>query len=201
MEAPLIPKNIWGVGRNYKDHAAEMGAPLPEKPLIFLKSGACYERTDVVTLPNFSKNIHYELELGVFIDQNLQPSQVALALDLTARDLQEQAKKNSQPWTLAKSFKGACPCSPSVPFKSETWWNQLNFDLHIDGSLKQKGEIKNMIFSLPEIIQFIRHHFPVQAGDLILTGTPAGVGPLQVGQNLLANLRQEIRWEPTVTSN
>ena len=103
------PQNIWCVGRNYLGHVKEMHSPIPKNPLFFLKSGSCLNPHSTIQLPGWSTEIHHEIELAFLIDENLNFSHITLALDLTARDMQTAAKKMGEPWTLAKSFRGACP--------------------------------------------------------------------------------------------
>ncbi len=185
---------LWGIGRNYLDHAAEMKAETPSQPMVFLKSYACLTTTSPLRLPPFSKEIHHEIELAVELGENFQPHRVALALDLTARDHQQIAKQKGEPWSLAKSFIGACPISPWIEFKGFSWFNQLSFELKINQQLRQKGQAQNMIFKLPALIEHLKTHFPVKSGDIILTGTPAGVGPLKSKDKIEAKMEDQIFW-------
>ncbi|MEY4615970.1 MAG: hypothetical protein RJB66_930 [Pseudomonadota bacterium] len=185
-------QNIWGVGRNFKDHASEMKAELPSSPLIFLKSGASVgQNPDVVRLPSWSHEVHHEVELAVRISADGRPLQATIALDLTERHFQGLAKKNGHPWTLAKSFSGATVLAPWLPWNSE--FLKSDIELLINGQIKQKGNLQDLIFSLPSITDFLLQHFPVCEGDVILLGTPAGVGPLNPGDQLEASLGSFLR--------
>ena len=180
--------SLWAVGRNYEDHAKEMQAEKPASPLIFLKASSCLSRSKKIILPNFSQSIHHEIEVAIQLSENLQPLQIALALDLTARDIQSQAKQKGLPWALAKSFKGSCPMGPWIPYQNQEWFDSLNFELLVNGEKRQAGKTSDMIFSITEILKHLQAHFPLLPGDIVLTGTPAGVGPLRSGDQLLSRL-------------
>lgn len=189
IESPLPqkPQNIWGVGRNFKDHAKEMKSELPASPLIFLKSGATINtHPHQVALPSWVQDVHHEVELAVQITDTGTPLQATIALDLTERHYQNQAKKAGLPWTLAKSFKGATALGPWLPW-SEDFLN-CEISLSVNQKLRQQASLKDLIFSLPEITQFLLNHFPVCHGDLILMGTPAGVALLLPGDLAEAQL-------------
>lgn len=180
--------NIWCVGRNYVDHAKELNNPLPEKPLIFLKAGSCLTREKSFTLPTHLGEIHHECELALKLDAQGQPSQIGLALDLTARAVQADAKKKGEPWTLAKSFKEACPISDFIDFQDFSFFESLSFHFSVNGQIVQKGGPKDFIFPLPTLLKTLKENFPLAPGDLLLTGTPAGVGPLRKGDRLDAEI-------------
>ena len=184
---------IWAIGRNYSDHAKEMGADTPTSPVVFIKSPAAISTGESFSLPTWSKDVHHELELAVLVGKNNTPTHVALALDLTARDVQSQLKEKKLPWSLAKSFSQSCPLSPFVEYKSDDWFNKLTFELAVNHTIRQFGDAQKMIFSISEIITYLQKHFPLRPGDLILTGTPEGVGPLQAGDELEAELVGELK--------
>ena len=184
---------LWCVGRNYSEHAKEMNQSLTAQPLIFLKAGACLNQDPIVPLPAFSHMIHHEIELAVLLDDQLTPSHIALALDLTARDAQEDAKKGGLPWTLAKSFSHSCPVSPWFVYQGDKWFSDLEFSLRVNGELRQKGHTGQMIFSLPVLLTFLKSRFPLRPGDIILTGTPSGVGPLRSGDKTCGEL-MGLKW-------
>lgn len=192
MQQKLI-RNIWAVGRNYADHAAEMKAEVPKAPMIFLKAGTSAEAGSKITLPKWSKDVHYELELAYRVDENLSFSHITLALDLTARDAQAEAKKSGAPWTLAKSFTGSCPMGSWVSLDEIANSEEIHFNLKINKQLKQSGHSKSMIFSPEILLQYVKNHFPVVASDVLLSGTPSGVGSLTSGDNLEATLQSEGR--------
>lgn len=180
-------QNIWGVGRNFRDHAKEMKAEVPTLPIIFLKSGASVNQDqESITLPSWSREVHHEVELAVRIAASGQPIEGTIALDLTERHFQSQAKQNGHPWTLAKSFPGATVLGPWQPWNAAFLESEIQ--LVINGQVRQKGHLGDLIFSLPQITQFLLEHFPVCQGDVILLGTPSGVGPIVEGDRVEASL-------------
>lgn len=182
-------KNIWAIGRNYKDHAAELKNEVPSSPMIFLKAtSSVVLPNDVVTiinLPTWATDIHHEIEIALQLDANLQFAKIGLALDLTERTIQSELKKKSHPWTLAKCFKNSCPLSPMIlltPPMRESLKNKLEdfrFYFKINNIKKQFGNADEMIFPPNEMKSFLEKHFNLNAQDLLLTGTPAGVGPVR----------------------
>jgi 2-keto-4-pentenoate hydratase/2-oxohepta-3-ene-1,7-dioic acid hydratase in catechol pathway len=178
-----MTKNIWAVGRNYIDHAKEMNATIPNEPLLFLKAGSTLTFNQKIIFPKWSKDIHHELEIALLIDENLKFSHMSLALDLTARDKQAEAKKNGTPWTLSKSFTGACPIGAWHPV---TDLKNVSFMLIKNGHVVQSAKASEMIFSADVLLDYVKSHFPVCKNDILLTGTPAGVGPLASGDILEA---------------
>ena len=184
-------QNIWCVGRNYAAHAKEMKAAVPTTPLFFLKSGNCLNPTSKIQLPSWSQDIHHEIEIAFLLDESLSFSHVSLALDLTARDIQEAAKKSGQPWTLAKSFKEACPIGSWISILDIKDLHLLSFTLKKNGAVVQHGYLNDMIFKPAELLHFVKNHFPVTAKDIVLTGTPEGVGQILSGDILEAQLHSE----------
>ncbi len=186
-------KHVWAVGRNYKAHAEEMKAELPTVPMIFLKGGGTVTSDKNIKLPDWIIDVHHELELILKLDNNLEISHIGIALDLTERHFQTQAKQNGTPWTLAKSFKNSCPISPLLDLQSLKINNfsELRIELYIHNQLKQKGDISHLIFDITTLKKYILTHFPVEPNDLILTGTPAGVGSIQRGDQLNGLLIQK----------
>lgn len=187
---------IWCVGRNYRDHAKELNNPVPQKPLIFVKPSSCLSHGPQIKLPSFTDNIHHECELAVQLNENLEPDRLALALDLTARNIQDDLKKRGEPWTLAKAFKGACPISSDIPIPKD--FTNLQFELYKNSQIVQKGSPQEMIFSLDTLLDYLKTHFPLAPKDWILTGTPSGVGPLKPGDHLKAQILGKLVVEWTV---
>lgn len=184
--------NIWAVGRNYADHAKELGnlAPAPaDKPMIFLKAGSSIVANgETFHLPPYSKDVHHEVEVALQFGDDFKWRALSIAIDLTARDLQNELKSKGHPWTLAKSFRESCLLGPLVPFDRSIDPQNLNFSLHINGELRQSGHTGEMIHSVEKLRLYVLEHFPVAPGDLLLTGTPAGVGPVKPGDVLEARL-------------
>lgn len=192
----MIIRNIWCAVRNYREHARELSNPIPSEPFFFLKAGTCAVFPgEKIRLPVFSNQVEYELEIALQFNEHLSIDRACLALDLTARDLQLKAKTKGHPWTLCKSFKHACPLGPFFPVSEDL--KDLNFELHVNGALRQKGNTGEMIFSPKELISYLKAHFPVSPGDLLLTGTPAGISPAKSGDRAEGRIRgvSEANWD------
>lgn len=185
---PVAPSKIICVGRNYRDHAKELGNEVPAEPLLFFKPpSSLLAPGGVIRMPKVSERVDFEGELAVIIgkrakklrrDENLKPyiHGYTLANDVTARDLQ---KKDGQ-WARAKGFDTFCPVGPFV--ETELDLNTgLTIETHVNGELRQHGSTLDFIFSLPVLLEYITAAITLGPGDLLLTGTPAGVGPLQAG--------------------
>lgn len=189
----MLIRNIWGVGRNYADHAKELGNDVPPVPMIFLKAGSCasVNSTEIV-LPAWTEEVHHEVELCLKISQHLSVVEAAVALDLTERKAQAAARKEGSPWTLAKSFDGACAVSSFFMVRKLEELADLRLRLWVNDQLRQDGRTSQMIFGVPRLLNYITETFPICAGDLILTGTPAGVGPLADGDSVRAEIENQI---------
>nr|WP_254722404.1 fumarylacetoacetate hydrolase family protein [Gilvimarinus xylanilyticus] len=186
------------IGRNYAEHATEMGHdPARSQPFFFFKpaSALLLSGGDFI-YPDFSREVHHELELVVRVavcGRHLQPKQAeisgyAIGLDMTCRDLQRQAKQQGRPWELAKGFDGSAPCSDFVTGALADLEKTSTLSLTRNGSLVQTGEWRDMIWSIPELIAQVSRYIALTPGDLIFTGTPAGVGPVERGDTLVATL-------------
>ncbi len=210
----LLPSKIVCVGRNYAAHAKELGNAVPEAPILFIKppSSVRYVSEGIV-LPKDVGACHYETELCVKIGGR-QPlknatsehaqaaiSGVTLGLDLTLRDLQNDLKQKGYPWERAKAFDGACILADWLEPQLLPTLNQLSFTLSIDGVMKQQGQAQDMLFNIVTLIAHISQTFSLMPGDVVMTGTPAGVGSLQAGQQLtltLATLAEPVSWQTQV---
>lgn len=184
---------IFCIGRNYLAHIEELANEKPDQPLIFMKpSTALLREEKPFFIPDFSNEIHFECEWVLRISQHgkaIAPKfaldyidKMTLGIDFTARDLQTRAKEKSHPWELAKAFDHSAAIGDWQVFDRELGYHE--FTLHKNGELAQQGDTRHMMFSLPEIIAFLSRYFTLQKGDLIFTGTPAGVGPIQSGDLL-----------------
>jgi acylpyruvate hydrolase len=187
------------VGRNYAAHAAELQNAVPDKPLIFLKpESAILNSNAAFTYPDFSNDIHFECELVFYVGKGGKEISeenamkhirgVALGIDFTARDLQDEIKKKGHPWTLAKMFDESAPVSVIQPIEDFPAHDNLRFDLRVNGELRQSGYSGDMLFPLPVLIAYISKFITLMEGDLIFTGTPEGVGSVKVGDRLQARL-------------
>jgi acylpyruvate hydrolase len=187
-------RNIWAIGRNYAEHAKELGNEVPTEPLIFLKAGStAVLNTDEFALPAWATDVHHEVELALLFDDQLKIHKAAVALDLTERTLQAKLKAKGSPWTLAKSFTNSCPLSDFFTVRSLEELKNLDISLTVNGKLRQKGNTAQMIFTLEKQLEYILSHFPVCPGDVLLTGTPSGVAALKAGDELIAEIHGKIQ--------
>ena len=186
------------IGRNYADHAAEMKAELPSAPVFFMKPDTALVKDNVFYFPGFTNEIHYECELVVKIDRvgkHIDPSfahkyysSVGLGIDFTARDLQAECKAKGLPWEIAKAFdQSAVVSSQWIPITPEAF-DSLSFEFYQNGTLKQHGNPTMMLFNIDQIIAYVSKFITLKTGDLIFTGTPAGVGPIAIGDELVGTL-------------
>ena len=181
---------IFCIGRNYAAHAKELKNEVPTKPLVFMKPPtAILNGNKPFYLPDFSDNVHYEGEIVVKICKNGKHIQskfarnyydlITVGMDLTARDLQAELKANGHPWEIAKGFDGSAVVGKFFPIKDTL--DMHSFTILKNGELVQLGKCKDMIFSIDVLIEYISQFFKLQIGDLIFTGTPAGVGKMNIG--------------------
>lgn len=196
-DSTRFPVNrVFCIGRNYADHAREMGHdPEREPPFFFMKpSSAVTGDGAPFRYPGATRDVHHELELVVALgsggsdvtvkDANALIYGYAVGLDMTRRDLQAEAKKLGRPWETAKAFDGSAPCSEIVPAAETGHPIRGSVQLSVNGEARQQGDLGDLIWSIPESIAYLSTLFTLQPGDLIFTGTPAGVGPVQRGDQL-----------------
>ena len=185
----LTVRNIFCIGRNYAAHIAELGNRVEEDPVVFIKpTSALHTPGTPIVLPAHSSDVHYEAELVLLVGQGGKniPEDAALShiagyglgLDLTARDLQTKAKQGGLPWAVAKGFDCAATVSQFVPATSIAQPHHIEFQMHLNGQLRQHGDTRKMLFPIPFIVHYLSTVFTLQEGDLIFTGTPEGVGAL-----------------------
>jgi 2-keto-4-pentenoate hydratase/2-oxohepta-3-ene-1,7-dioic acid hydratase in catechol pathway len=183
------------IGRNYARHIEELKNEKPKQPVIFLKPDtALLKNNSPFFYPGFSKEIHYEVELLIRINKegkSIEPSfaekyynQIGLGIDFTARDLQADLKSKGLPWELAKGFNGSAVISEFVDIKNSQSIQNLNFQLSVNGKVKQLGNTSQMLYPVNELISFVSKFFTLRTGDIIFTGTPEGVGPIIIGDRL-----------------
>lgn len=191
---------VIAVGRNYIEHAKELNNPVPSKPVIFLKPDtAVLKNNRDFYYPEFSKDIHYEVELvvqickeGKHVDEKFASNyydKIGLGIDFTARDIQNQHKEKGLPWELAKAFDHSAPISNLFP--KEKYSKNIHFSLEVNKVKVQEGNTADMIFSVEKLISFISQYITLRKGDLLFTGTPAGVGPITIGDHLQGYLEGE----------
>tara|TARA_B110001450_G_scaffold104069_1_gene98549 strand:- start:2014 stop:2619 length:606 start_codon:yes stop_codon:yes gene_type:complete len=188
------------IGRNYLEHAEEMGKSITKEPIFFLKPDtSLITKRQPFFLPNFSENIHYEAELvykikkvGKSIDPIFSKDyydKVGLGIDFTARDLQAKCKSNGHPWEIAKSFDQSALVGEH--FYDISSIKDLSFSLLKNGETVQKGNANEMVFNIDQIISYISKFITLKIGDLIFTGTPSGVGSVKIGDNLEGFINEE----------
>lgn len=191
------------IGRNYVEHARELNNPLPTEPVFFMKpDSALLLHNRPFFHPDFSQAIHYETEVVLKIcrlGKRIQKSfahryydQIGLGIDFTARDLQDRCKKAGYPWEIAKAFDQSAVINKFIPIDKLPDRNAIRFELSLNGVTVQSGNSGNMIFSFDDIISYVSTFITLKTGDLIFTGTPAGVGPVKPGDHLTASLEGEV---------
>jgi acylpyruvate hydrolase len=190
---------IIAIGRNYAEHAKELNNPVPTVPVIFMKPDtALLKENKPFYHPDFSEDIHHEIEIvlkinkeGKHVSEKFAGSyfdEIGLGVDFTARDIQQRHKEKGLPWELAKAFDGSAPISGFVPKSKFSDIYNLNFRLDINQETRQQGNTKDLLFPFERIIAFVSKYITLKKGDLIFTGTPQGVGKVNIGDHLEAYL-------------
>ncbi len=190
---------IIAVGRNYREHAKELNHPIPTSPVIFLKPDTSYLKNgEPFYLPDFSSSIEYEAELVIKISKegkhieeefaNLYYEEITVGLDFTARDLQNSLKDQGLPWELSKAFDHSAAIGEFHPKDTFKDIQNIPFSLSLNDKIVQTGNSSFMIFSINSLIAFISKRITLKKGDLLMTGTPAGVGSIKIGDKLMAYL-------------
>ncbi|MDU0348554.1 fumarylacetoacetate hydrolase family protein [Actinomyces sp. MRS3W] len=199
LVSPVIPRSkVVGIGKNYAAHAAEMGSQAPAEPIVFLKPNTAVIGPDnPIVLPDWSREVHYEAELAVVVKsvvKDASPEAAAAAIlgytvanDVSARDCQ----RSDETWTRAKAFDTSCPLGPWIEIPEPGAARSGGFNpadavvrARVDGQVVQEGNTADMIRSVPELISYVSHVFTLLPGDVVLTGTPAGVGEIRAGQRV-----------------
>lgn len=194
------------IGRNYADHAKEMKAAVPENPVFFLKPDtALLPPRNPFFYPDFTNDLHYECEivvkikkLGKNISTKFAPTyydEIGLGIDFTARDLQQECKEKGLPWEIAKAFEHSAPVSKKFIDKATLNMEALHFSLQKNGEIVQSGNTKDMLFNIDQIIAYVSRYMSLKIGDLIFTGTPAGVGPVKIGDVLTGFIEEKQMFE------
>lgn len=187
------------VGRNYAEHARELGNAVPAEPLLFMKPASAMVGLDApLSLPADQGEVHHEIEMAVLVGERLRRADpdtcrqgirgYGLGLDLTLRDVQNRLKEQGHPWEKAKAFDGALPLSGFVDARGISIRQTLDVTLFINDAVRQHGHTGQMLVPTFELVSLISHHFTLEPGDLVLTGTPSGVGPLRSGDQLFMRL-------------
>ncbi|KAG0318339.1 hypothetical protein BGZ99_005740 [Dissophora globulifera] len=194
-------RKIIAIGRNYSEHAKELGNAVPTAPFFFLKPTSSYITDGQSIEVPLGAEVHHELELAVIIgkegrdiaakDADDYIAGYALALDMTARNFQEQAKKKGMPWSASKGYDTFTPIGDFIPRELISDYNNVDLLLQIDGVTKQQGNTRDMIFGIPTLIENVSSIMRLEEGDVILTGTPKGVGPALPGETITCELAFE----------
>ena len=190
------------VGRNYVDHIKELNNEQPDDPVIFLKpETAIPMKNEPFFYPDFSSDVHHEVEILVKINRvgkNIKErfahkyyDEIGVGIDFTARDIQSKLKAKGLPWELAKGFNGSAPISGFVPKTDFSDLQNVNFRLDVNGETRQRGNTSLMLFKIDYLIAFVSAYFLLQQGDILFTGTPKGVGPVQIGDRLTAYIEDK----------
>lgn len=189
------------IGRNYVDHANELKNAVPSEPVVFCKPDSAVLRNNApFFIPAFAKEFHYEVELVIKINRlgknieekfaNRYYNEIGLGIDFTARDLQNELKSKGLPWEKSKAFDGSAVISEFVPINRYPEIDNLPFRLLVNGEIRQSGNSNEMIFSFDKLVSHISKYFTLKIGDLIFTGTPAGVGPVLIGDRLQGYIKE-----------
>lgn len=190
------------IGRNYVEHAKELNNAVPEKPVFFMKPDtALLQKNNPFFYPEFSKNVQYETEIVLKINRNGRHiekrfahkyfDEIGIGIDFTARDLQAEQKKKGLPWEIAKAFDQAAPVGRFLPVSHFPDLKNIRFSLKINGEIRQEGNTKNMLFDFGDIIAYLSKFVSLKTGDLIFTGTPSGVGPIQINDRFEVFIEEE----------
>lgn len=198
---------IFAIGWNYRDHNKELGHnKLPTEPTFFMKADtALLKDNKPFFYPDFSQQIDYETEIVVRIDKlgkgideqfaHRYYSEIALGIDFTARDLQRRQRMEGAPWEICKSFDNSAPVSPFVSLNIFTDKKNIGFHLDINGETVQQGNTGDMIFTIDQIVSYLSRFFTLKTGDLIFTGTPAGIGQVHIGDRLQGYLEESLMFD------
>lgn len=203
-QQPVRVNNIFCIGRNYVDHIAELKNETPTEPVVFMKpNNSIVLNGSTLKLPEYSQSIHYECELVLLIGQDLDAdwngadlsaiSGYGIGLDLTARDVQNRLKEKGLPWTKAKGFRGAACLSDFIAPAKIADSQHILFSLTINDELRQSGNTAHMIYPLAAILKELAHSYGLRTGDVVFTGTPAGVGQLHSGDQLVLKLGEVLQ--------
>ena len=190
------------IGRNYSEHAKELKNEVPTTPVFFMKPDTALLKDNApFYYPTFSSEIHYEVELVIKISKNgktIAPQfahkyydQITVGIDFTARDLQQQCKEKGLPWEKAKAFDNSAVIGRFIQISELKNTEHISFDLAINNNMVQQGISSQMIFNIDTIISYVSGFITLKTGDLIYTGTPAGVGPVKIGDRLIAKIEEE----------
>lgn len=191
------------IGRNYAEHAKELNNAIPTEPVFFMKPDtALLKDSEPFYYPEFTKDLHHEIEIvlkitkvGKHIKEEFAHKyfdEIGLGIDFTARDLQTKAKEKGLPWEKAKAFDSSAPIGKFISKSLLPDLSDINFELKINGESRQRGNTKDLLFSFDKIISYVSQFVTLKVGDLIYTGTPEGVGAVQIGDKLQGYIKDDL---------
>lgn len=206
---PIRVGKVVCIGRNYVDHIEELKNERPAAPMFFIKPATAVAPLDQpIRIPSYSKKARHELELALIVNKKLyqcKESEVlsavggyAVAIDVTLQDVQDRCKEKGHPWEIAKGFDGSCPVSPFVPASDVPNPQDVMITMRVNGQLRHNDSTKLMIWPIPAIVAAASQYFTLEPGDIVLTGTPAGVGPLESGDKLEMEIQHVGKYSTTV---
>ena len=206
----ITAQRIFCIGKNYAEHVKELGGPAPGRPVVFMKPAtSLVPPGEKIPIPAHGSHLHHEAEVVVLIGQSgknisesAAPAHIAgltLGLDLTLRDVQSDLKKKGWPWEIAKAFDHSAPLGTLTAFEEGLPLNNISFECRVNGTVRQTGNTGEMMFSIPNLINYLSGIWELQEGDLIYTGTPAGVGPLKSGDRVTLHSDRLGKFEWTLT--
>jgi len=206
----ITAQRIFCIGQNYPEHVKELGGPAPGRPVVFMKPAtSLVPPGETIPIPAHGSHLHHEAEVVVLIGQNgknisesAAPAHIAgltLGLDLTLRDVQSDLKKKGWPWEIAKAFDHSAPLGTLTAFEESLPLNNISFECRVNGTVRQTGNTDEMMFSIPNLINYLSGIWELKEGDLIYTGTPAGVGPLKAGDRVTLHSDRLGNFEWTLT--
>lgn len=194
---------IFAIGRNYIEHAKELNNPVPAEPMFFMKPDtAILNNNKPFYYPDFTSDLQYETEIVLKLNRigknvaekfaHRYYAEIGIGIDFTARDLQNKCKEKGWPWEIAKAFDGSAPISQFVSKDKFVDVTNINFHLDLNGQTVQQGNTRDMIFSFDRIVAHVSKFITIRIGDLVFTGTPAGVGPVKIGDHLQAYIEDQL---------
>ncbi len=207
MKSDLNCARVFCIGRNYVEHVRELSNTVPTKPVVFIKPASCLVKPgEKIHFPKHGKELHHEVEIVVKIGSEGRVAReeealsyvsgITVGLDLTLRDVQADLKKKGLPWEIAKAFEQSAPIGDFVPYNQSIDLNNISFGCKVNGIEKQRGNSRDMIFSISRLLVELSKIWVLLPGDLIYTGTPSGVGPLKIGDKIEieSNLTGSFYW-------
>ncbi len=185
---PIAINTVYCIGRSYVEHIHELGNAIPDEPLVFLKPNSSIIMGDTISLPSFSNEVHHEIELVLLMSDHQTITACTVGLDLTARDVQSVCKSKGLPWLKAKGFKASCWLGTFRPYKNQPY----HLSLRVNDEMRQNDSTEKMMYSFEYLVAYLDELYGLKSGDIIMTGTPAGVGKLTRGDSLTIGMNDEV---------